>query len=327
MPPTLDKHTLTRAHLKTPRAAAVAGLVFSVLLIAALWLLQSSIPSDPHESGAWIETGTGNVALALNLIPFAGIAFLWFIGVRDRLGLLEDRFFATVFFGSALLFLAMLFAGAAVIGAIFLVATVEPNALIGSTTFHVARSTVNVYAIKMAGVFMISTSTVALYTGFAPRWIAVLGYALALVLLLGSYYIGWSIVVLPAWVFLFSTYILIDNFRNGSSAPRAHMAYDDGGIKALKPKPNGGREHENMTLAEKRALLARFAKAAGAGEMLNIHDLKAAYEKAIGHATSDSTVYNLLHRHGWRKLMPRPFHPKRDLAAQSAIKKTAFLML
>jgi hypothetical protein len=81
---------------------------------------------------------------------------------------------------------------------------------------------------------------------------------------------------------------------------------------------------ENMTLGEERALLARFAKAAGAGEMVNIHDLKAAYEQAIGHPTSNSTVYNLLARHGWRKLMPRPFHPKRDLAAQSAFKKTAF---
>ena len=67
-----------------------------------------------------------------------------------------------------------------------------------------------------------------------------------------------------------------------------------------------------------------FAKAAGAGEMLNIHDLKAAYEEAIGHRTSDSTVYNLLHRHGWRKLMPRPFHPKRDLAAQNAFSKNGF---
>jgi transposase len=109
-----------------------------------------------------------------------------------------------------------------------------------------------------------------------------------------------------------------------STVNRAHMAYDHGGIKALKPKPNGGRKHENMTSAEEKALLARFAKAAGAGEMLNIHDLKAAYEKAIGHATSDSTVYNLLHRHGWRKLMPRPFHPKRDLAAQNAFKKNGF---
>ena len=112
-----------------------------------------------------------------------------------------------------------------------------------------------------------------------------------------------------------------------STVNRAHMSYDLGGIKALKPKPIGGRKRENMTLAEERALLDRFAKAAGAGEMLNIHDLKAAYEKAIGHETSNSTVYNLLARHGWRKLMPRPFHPKRDIAAQNAFKKTAFQML
>ena len=112
-----------------------------------------------------------------------------------------------------------------------------------------------------------------------------------------------------------------------STVNRAHMAYDHGGIEALKPKANGGRKHQNMTLSEEKALLMRFAKTAGAGEMLNIHDLKAAYEKAIGHPTSDSTVYNLLHRHGWRKLMPRPFHPKRDLAAQNDFKKTVFQML
>ena len=112
-----------------------------------------------------------------------------------------------------------------------------------------------------------------------------------------------------------------------STVNRAHMAYDHGGLKALRRKPSGGRKRENMTLAEEKALLTRFAKAAGAGELLNIHDLKAAYEKAIGHETSNSTVYNLLTRHGWRKLMPRPFHPKRDIAAQNAFKKTIFPML
>ena len=112
-----------------------------------------------------------------------------------------------------------------------------------------------------------------------------------------------------------------------STVNRAHMAYDHGGIKALKPKPNGGRKRENMSLAEEKAFMARFATAAGAGEMLNIRDLKAAYEQAIGHPTSDSTIYNLLHRHDWRKLMPRPFHPQRDLKAQNAFKKTAFLRL
>src|ERR1700690_3826255 len=111
-----------------------------------------------------------------------------------------------------------------------------------------------------------------------------------------------------------------------STVNRAHMAFDHGGIKALKPKPIGGRKHENITVAEEKTLLRRFANAAGAGEMLNIHDLKAAYEKAIGHATSNSTVYNLLTRHGWRKLMPRPFHPKRDIAAQNAFKKAIFPM-
>jgi transposase len=112
-----------------------------------------------------------------------------------------------------------------------------------------------------------------------------------------------------------------------STVNRAHMAYDGGGVKALKPKPVGGRQRENMTLCEERALLARFSKAAGAGEMLNVHDLKAAYERAIGHSTSNSTVYNLLARHGWRKLMPRPFHPQRDLAAQDAFKKANFQLL
>src|ERR1700674_4827115 len=105
---------------------------------------------------------------------------------------------------------------------------------------------------------------------------------------------------------------------------RPPMAFGHGGIKALKPKPSGGRQRENMTLAAEKVLLGCFSEAAGAGEMLNVHDLKAAYEQAIGHSTSNSTIYNLLTRHGWRKLMPRPFHPRRDLAAQQDFKKAAF---
>jgi hypothetical protein len=142
---------------------------------------------------------------------------LWFIGVlRDRLGQQEDRFFATVFFGSALLFLTMLFVAAAVGGAVILVASSDEQIeLVNSTTFRFARAAayiiMNVYAIKMAGVFMISTSTVVVYTAIAPRWIALVGYLLALILLIVSYYISWSFAVLPIWVFLISIYILIDN--------------------------------------------------------------------------------------------------------------------
>ena len=219
-----ENRALTRAHLKTPKAAAIAGIAFSALLIAILWLLRHSIPDDPLETGAWIATESRTVALALNLVPFAGVAFLWFIGVlRDRLGQQEDRFFATVFFGSALLFLAMLFAAAAVAGAVILVASsAEPNELINSTTFRFARAaayvTTNVYAVKMAGVFMISTSTVLIYTEIAPRWIAFLGYILACILLVGSYYISWCLAVLPLWVFLVSVYILIDNLGRHQKA-------------------------------------------------------------------------------------------------------------
>ena len=103
-----------------------------------------------------------------------------------------------------------------------------------------------------------------------------------------------------------------------STVNRAHMAYDNGGVSALRPKPTGGRRNENMKLEEEKAFLAKFAKAAAAGELLNVSELKIAYEKAIGRPTSNSTVYNLLARHQWRKLMPRPFHPDRNVEAQNA---------
>ena len=215
---------LTRENLKTPKAAAIAGMLFSVLLIAVFWLLRTSIPADPQEPGAWLHSNSGSVALALNLMPFAGIAFLWFIGVlRDRLGAQEDQFFATVFFGSGLLFLAMLFTAAAIVGAILVGFALQPEQLIGSATFHFARaaaySLVNVYMIKMASVFMITTSTVAIYTGIAPRWLALLGYALSLLLLFGSYSFSWSFLVFPLWVFILSVYILRDSIRRPPGHP------------------------------------------------------------------------------------------------------------
>jgi hypothetical protein len=193
-------------------------MLFSFLLMAAFSLLRISVPADPQEPGSWLRTNSSAIALAINLVPFAGIAFLWFIGVlRDRLGQLEDRFFATVFFGSGLLFLGMLFTAAATIGAILMAFATQPEELVNSATFHVARATVynlvNIYMIKMAAVFMITASTLALTTGFTPRWLAIFGYILALLLLIGSYYISWSFAVFPVWVFLISFYILRDNLR------------------------------------------------------------------------------------------------------------------
>ncbi len=218
-----QNETFSRTHLKTPKAAAIAGMLFSVLTVAAFWLFWISVPADPQEPGSWLGANSSTVALGLNLVPFAGIAFLWFVGVlRDRLGQLEDRFFATVFFGSGLLFLAMLFTAAAMVGAILIAFAARPEELINSATFNFARAAVygivNIYMIKMACVFMISTSTVAIYTGLAPRWLAILGYVLSLLLLFGSYYFRWSFIVFPLWVFLLSVFILVDNLRRPSQA-------------------------------------------------------------------------------------------------------------
>jgi hypothetical protein len=213
-----QKANLIRADLKTPRAAAIAGIVFSVLMISGLLLIRLSVPANPLEAGTWLRTSSGTVAHTLYLVPFAGIAFLWFIGVlRDRLGEFEDRFFSTVFFGSGLLFLAMLFTSAALAGGIIVAYRARPVALFDSVTYILARDVgyeiMNLYAVKMAAVFMISTCTLAIRTGFIARWIAFLGYALALFLLLSGRYVAWVIMVFPLWVLLVSIYILIDNLR------------------------------------------------------------------------------------------------------------------
>jgi hypothetical protein len=191
--------------------------------MTSLALIRLAIPADSEESGSWLSGNFGMVALALNLVPFAGIAFLWFIGVvRDRLGEHEDRFFSTVFLGSGLLFLAMLFASAAVAGGILAIYEATPSQLLDSGTYGFGRAVtyqiMNIYAIKMAGVFMMSTCTLGLRTGIIPRWMVFLGYALAVTLLLSIGLINWISLVFPLWILLVSIYILIENYSGPSKA-------------------------------------------------------------------------------------------------------------
>jgi hypothetical protein len=232
---------LTYARSKTPKAAAIAGILFAVLLFVVFWLLRRSVPADPHEPGSWLTRNAEAVALALNLVPFAGIALLWFIGVlRDRLGQTEDQFFATVFFGSGVLYLAMLFSAAALIGALILAFAAQPEEFIDSATFHFARAAayniVNIYLTKMASVFMMTTSTVAIYTGLTPRWLAFVGYGMAVLLLFGSYYIGWGFGVFPLWVLMVSIHILFDTIRGRptramAQAPAGSMSGSSHGLE------------------------------------------------------------------------------------------------
>jgi hypothetical protein len=216
-------HSLTSQTLKTPRAAAFAGIIFAALLSSSIVMIRLSIPANPEDSGVWLKERAGMVTLALGVLPFAGIAFLWFIGVvRDRLGQLEDQFFSTVFFGSGLLFLAMMFASAAIVGATLATYGVEPRRLIDSGVYTFARTVTyritNVYAIKMAGVFMISLGTIWVRTRVMPHWLAFLTYALALGLLLSISSNLWVTLIFPGWVCVVSLYILIGNLHKPSTS-------------------------------------------------------------------------------------------------------------
>lgn len=195
---------------------AISGIVFSLLFIVCLVLIRLAVPADPTDAGEWLANTDfrNSLRLALNLIPFTGVAFLWFMAVlRNRVGLLEDRFFATVFLGSGLMFVAMLFATAAVAGALLDNWGAAGGLPIQSETFAFGRrmthALMNTYAIKMAAVFMFVTSSIGLRTAFLPRWLALIGFAVGLVLLLAITNFAWIALLFPLWVLLVSAYILI----------------------------------------------------------------------------------------------------------------------
>ena len=213
----IQENSFFQKRMRAPRAAAIAGILFCVLLITSQLLIWISIPANLGGQAIDVISHSRKIELALNLLPFAGISFLWFIAVvRNRLGELEDRFFATVFLGSGLLYIAMIFTSAALAGGLIRVLISAPHILEQTGAYALGRAqiyqTMNVYAIKMAGVFMFSTSTILLRTAVLPRWIALLGYGLGGMLLLSIGVIVWIPLVFPVWVFVISIAILLQNF-------------------------------------------------------------------------------------------------------------------
>jgi hypothetical protein len=199
-----------------PRAVAISGLIFAVLFVIGLVLIRLAVPADPNDPGAWLASAgvRSSVRTALNLIPISGVAFLWFMGVlRNRIGLKEDRFFATVFLGSGILFTGMLFVSSAVASGLLDTFGTEGSYRVDSATYAFARRTMyvlmNVYAVKMAAVFMFVTSSIGLRTSFLPCWLAYVGFAVGLVLLLEISEFAWIALIFPMWVLLVSAYVLI----------------------------------------------------------------------------------------------------------------------
>jgi len=208
---------MTRPHLhqlKTPRAAALAGVLFALLFGAVIVLIRLRMPEGVGDSEAWLANDDNSITTAVVLMPFAGISFLWFIGVvRDGFGRYEDRFFASVFLGSGLLFLGMMFVATAVASA--LVATnsgiVDPAAHAEVVEFGklVVLSASKTYGLRMAAVFMISAATIWLRTGLMPKWLTLLTYLVALAVLVASDLTMWLTIAFPVWVLVVSGLFLV----------------------------------------------------------------------------------------------------------------------
>ncbi|KUI27422.1 hypothetical protein AU196_08040 [Mycobacterium sp. IS-1742] len=201
--------------MSTPKAAALAGVVFALLFGAALILIRLSLPEGAEPGSQWIDAGSHRLRVAAMLMPFAGIAFLWFIGVvRDGFGRYEDKFFSTVFLGSGLLFLAMMFVAAGVGAGLesmsgHTAVRGSDVALLGQT---VLLSISKTYALRMAAVFMISLATIWLRSGLMPRPLVYGTYLVALALIAAAEVSMWLTLAFPAWVLVISALLLRRSF-------------------------------------------------------------------------------------------------------------------
>ncbi len=204
--------------ITAPRAGAVAGILFAVLFGVSVILIRLSVPADSADVAAWTESSLSRAAFAMRLMPFAGILFLWFVAVvRDRLGASEDKFFATVSFGSALVFVALTFASSAVAAGLFDSYLTGGSEALPVGVYLFVRSVIdqafNIYAVKMASVFMLSLGTLWRRTGVFPLPLSLITYLLAVVMLVTFSMSLWMLLVFPAWVLLVSVYILVNNLR------------------------------------------------------------------------------------------------------------------
>jgi len=200
-------------HIRDPASAAIAGIIFSVILMVVLAQFHAAVPAGIATT-EWLEESSrrGGVQVAVGLIPFAGIAFLWFIGViRTRLGSREDKLFATVFLGSGLLFVAIMFLAGSILATLLTLYSrgfaVDADAMVLLTVL--TKSMMGMFGFRMAAVFTLSVTSLGLRTRLLPRWLVGLGYLTAIVLLLSPPVSPWSQLLFPTWVLAFSVHTLV----------------------------------------------------------------------------------------------------------------------
>ena len=184
-----------------------------------MYLVQPLVSITPSDiSPEWLMANSKAASVALVMVPFNGIAFLWFTGVlRDWLVGRQDHFFSTVFFGSGILFVGMLFVWAASFGALFESYAAAGNKLVDGDLFVFEfifmREILGDYALRMLAVYMSSIATLWTRSGVMPRWLIVITYIVAVAFLIFAGMIPMSRFIFPGWVFLVSVYILVYNYR------------------------------------------------------------------------------------------------------------------
>lgn len=210
--------TLPRRWYRSIQGAAFAGLGYAILSFTSLVLLtrQPEPGASDAEIAAWYaeSTNTSSVILGLNLAVFAGIAFLWFVAViRRRIGEREDRFFATVFFGSGILYVALLLVGSTALSLLSVVNSgfdaPVPDGHDQMIAAGFGGTLMLTVVPRVQAVFIVTTSTLILRTGAFRRGIALFGYVTALLLFVVPIIIEPLGLALPIWVAVVSASLLI----------------------------------------------------------------------------------------------------------------------
>jgi len=211
---------LTRRELRSPRAAAIAGIIYSVLTITVMLLTWPAGSVQPQDvTNKFFESWSGTFSVVLTLVPFAGIAFLWFTAVIRDLLRERDWFFATIFLGSGIIFVLLFFVWGAILGTIMRLTTLESLGV--GDTFSVdvfgillMNEILGNFALRVAGLYMTAVGTLWYRTKLAPNWLITITYLLALGFLLAAERVREARYIFPLWVLAVSVYILILNYRS-----------------------------------------------------------------------------------------------------------------
>lgn len=234
--PDLDERQQRSRHwFRSLEAAAVAGMVYAVLAIGGLLLLSQfpSLDQSNEEITRWFDDSANqsSLILGLNLMVMSSVAFLWFVAViRRRVGDREDRFFGTVFFGAGIAYVAIWLVGGAALAGPAVTMSVSDSGSVSASSASLAAGIgmglLLVVALRIQAVFILTTSTVILRSGILPRWLAIVGYVVAVAMFFFPLIADPVGVIFPIWVAVVSIVIFVHRPANMSNPVASDQSLD-----------------------------------------------------------------------------------------------------